>query len=143
MVKLYEKLDQDATFVPTYYTLGKIFANKGNLEEAQHWCERTIKSDKLRPEPYYTLSLVYQQHGLLDMAIDALRKAIYLDRAFVLAHYHLAQIYQRQGDKVMARRSLQNVQRLLEGKPREELIPEGDGLVVGRLLELVENEMAT
>ena len=95
MVKLYEKLDQDATFVPTYYTLGKIFANKGNLEEAQHWCERAIKSDKLRPEPYYTLSLVYQQHGLLDMAIDALKKAIYLDRAFVLAHYHLAQIYQR------------------------------------------------
>ncbi len=142
MVKLYEKLDQDATFVPTYYTLGKIFANKGNLEEAQHWCERAIKSDKLHPEPYYTLSLVYQQHGLLDMAIDALKKAIYLDRAFVLAHYHLAQIYQHQGDKVMARRSLQNVQRLLEGKPCEELVPEGDGLVVGRLLELVENELA-
>jgi len=142
MVKLYEKLDQDAAFIPTYYTLGKIFANKGNLEEAQHWCERAIKSDKLHPEPYYTLSLVYQQHGLLDMAIDALKKAIYLDRAFVLAHYNLAQIYQHQGDKVMARRSLQNVQRLLEGKPREELVPEGDGLVVGRLLELVENELA-
>jgi chemotaxis protein methyltransferase CheR len=78
----------------------------------------------------------------LDMAIDALKKAIYLDRAFVLAHYHLAQIYQHQGDKVMARRSRQNVQRLLEGKPREELIPEGDGLVVGRLLELLENELA-
>ncbi len=142
MVKLYEKLDQDAAFIPTYYTLGKIFANKGNLEEAQHWCERAIKSDKLHPEPYYTLSLVYQQHGLLDMAIDALKKTIYLDRAFVLAHYNLAQIYQHQGDKAMARRSLQNVQRLLEGKPRDELIPEGDGLVVGRLLELVENEMA-
>jgi chemotaxis protein methyltransferase CheR len=142
LVKLYEKLDRNADFVTAYYTLGKIYANKGNLEEAQHWCERAIKKDKLHPEPYYTLSLVYEQHGLIDMAMDALKKTIYLDRNFVLAHYNLAQIYQRQGDMVSARKSLQNAQRLLEGKPRDELVPEGDGLMVGRLLELIDNQLA-
>jgi hypothetical protein len=59
-----------------------------------------------------------------------------------LAHYHLAQIYQRQGEVVAARKSLRNIQRLLAGKPRDELIPEGDGLIVGRLLELVESQLA-
>jgi chemotaxis protein methyltransferase CheR len=142
LVKLYEKLDQDADFIPTYYTMGKIYANKGNLDEAQSWCERAIKKDKLHPEPYYTLSLVYQQNGLIDMAMDALKKAIYLDRSFVLAHYNLAQLYLSQGDEVAARKSLQNVITLLEGKPREELVPEGDGLVVGRLQELVQSALS-
>jgi hypothetical protein len=43
---------------------------------------------------------------------------------------------------VSARKSLQNAQRLLEGKPRDELVPEGDGLMVGRLLELIDNQLA-
>jgi len=142
LAKLYEHLDQDAEFIPTYYTLGKIYANKGNLEEAQTWCERAIKKDKLHPEPYYTLSLVYEQIGLNEMAMDMLKKAIYLDRSFVLAHYNLAQLYQCQGDETAARKSLQNARALLDGKPRDALVPEGDGLVVGRLLELIENGLA-
>jgi chemotaxis protein methyltransferase CheR len=142
LVKLQEKLDQDADFVPAYYTVGKVYANKGYLEQAQHWCEKAIQKDKLHPEPYYTLSMIYQQHGVLDMAVDTLKKAIYLDREFVLAHYNLAQLYLHQGEKASARKSLGNVQRLLEGKPRDEPVPEGDGLVVGRLLELVEEQLA-
>ena len=141
LTKLYEKLEQDSNFIPAYYTLGKIYANKGNLEEAQTWCERAIKKDRLHPEPYYTLSMVYQQTGQTDLAVDALKKAIYLDRSFVLAHYNLAQIFQSKDEKTSARKSLLNVQSLLEGKPRDGLIPEGDGLVVGRLRELVEEQL--
>lgn len=141
LAKLYEKIDQDAKFAPAYSTLGKIYANMGNLEEAQHWCERAIRLDKLHAEPYYTLSLVYQQHGLMDMAVDALKKTIYLDRDFALARYNLAQIYRHQGEKELARRELQNVQRLLQSKPPDELVSEGDGLIVGRLLELVKGEL--
>lgn len=142
LVKLYEKLDQDPDFVPTYYALGKIYANKGNFEEAQHWCERAIERDRLQPEAYFTLSMIYQGQGLLDKAVDALKKTLYLDPTFVLAHYSLANLYQQQGNTQLARKSLRNVQRLLEGKPKEEPIPEGDGLVVGRLLELVAMALA-
>ena len=143
LVKLYEKLDHDAAFVPTYYTLGKIYANKGNLEEAQAWCEKAIQKDKLHAAPYYTLSLVYQEHGLTDQAIDVLKRAIYLDREFVLAHHNLAQLYQQRGDTLNAQRSLHNVLRLLDNQPRDQLIPEGDGLMVGRLRELVESALGS
>lgn len=142
LVKLYEKLDRDAAFVPTYYTLGKIYANKGNLEEAQAWCEKAIQKDKLHAAPYYTLSLVYQEHGLVDQAIDALKRAVYLDRDFVLAHYTLAQLYHRHGDKLNAQRSLHNALRLLESLPRDQAVPEGDGMMVGRLRESIEHELA-
>ncbi len=141
LAKLYEKLDQDANFVPTYYALGKIYANKGNLEQAQSWCEKAIKKDKLHPEPYYTLSLVYEQNGLIEMAMDALKKAIYLDRNFIMAHYNLAQLYQCQGDEASARKSLENAARLLQAQPREAKVPEGDGMAAGRLLELIQSEL--
>ena len=142
LVKLYGKLDQDPDFVPTYYALGKVYANKGNLEEAQNWCERAIKKDKLQPEPYFILSMIYQQFGLLEMAVDNLKKALYLDPTFALAHYNLANIHRQQGNTTLARKSFQNVQRLLKGKPKDELIRKGDGLAVGRLLQLVEMALA-
>jgi len=143
LVKLYEHLDQQPDSAATYYTMGKIYANKGNLEEAQTWCERAIKKDRLQPVPYYTLSMIYQQHDLTDMAVDALKKAIYLDREFILAHYNLAQLYRQEGKGALARRSLQNAQRLLEGKRKNEPVPQGDGLVAGRLLQLVKMGLAS
>lgn len=142
LVKLHEKLRQDPDFVPTYYTLGKLYANKGNLEEAEQWCRKAIHRDKLRPEPYYTLSMIYQEHGLLNQAAEALKKTIYLDREFVLAHYNLGQIYQQQRCTNLAERSFENARRLLEKRRLPERIAEGDGLVVGRLLQLVETALS-
>ena len=86
--------------------------------------------------------MVYQQIGMIDQAMNALKKTIYLDRSFVLAHYNLAQNFQHQGEMASARKSLLNVQKLLEGQPRDGQIAEGDGLVVGRLRELVEEQLA-
>ncbi len=137
MAKLYAKLKEDEGFAPTYFTLGKIFANKGNLEQARYWCEQAIRRDKLHPEPYYTLGLIQLEHNRLDLALDALKKAVFLDREFVMAHYSLAQAYSRQGNQELARKSSQNVQRLLDGKPGDALVPEGDGLNIARLRELV------
>jgi len=136
--KLYEKLDRNPDHVPTYYTLGKIYANQGNLEQAQQWCEKAIERDKLHPEPYFTLSMVYQGNGFTDKAIEALKKTLYLDPTFALGHYTLANLYMQLGQKELAQRSLRNAQRLLAGRPRDELVPEGDGMVVGRLMALVE-----
>jgi len=138
LVKLHEKLNQDPDFVPTYYTLGKVYANKGNLEEAEHWCQRAIGRDKLRPEPYYTLSMIYQEHGLLNKAVQALKKTVYLDREFILAHYNLGQIYQQGGQTRQAERAFQNARRLLKQKMAHEPVPESDGLAAGRLLRLVD-----
>ena len=140
--KLNEKIIESPNFAPAFVALGKIHANCGNLEEARRFCERAIQIDKLHPEPYYTLSLIYQQDGLPVQAIDMLKKTIYLDRRFVLAHYNLAQMYVRQNEPVLARKSLQNAQRLLEGEARTVLVPEGDGLIVGRLLDLIANQLA-
>lgn len=142
LAMLYRKLDQDPKYSPAYALIGRIYANQGKLEDAQHWCERAIQIDRLRAEPYYILSLIYQEHGMTDSAIDALKHAIYLDRDFVIGHYNLAMLYMQQSKRELAAKSLQNVQRLIQPQAREQLIPEGDGLNVGRLSELVAMHLA-
>lgn len=139
--KLEEKIEQDPDFAPAYSLIGKVYVQKGVLDEARRWCEQALRKDKLQPEPYYLLAKIYERHGLLDMATEALKKALYLDRDFVLAHYSLAQLYRQQGKAHLARKSLENVRRLLQGRYKEEPLPSGNGLVAGRLLSLVETEL--
>lgn len=142
MTRLYEKLDQDPRHVPTYCLLSKIYANRGQFEEAQHWCERAIEKDKLQPEPYFALSMIYQAQGMVERAIEALKKTLYLAPIFILAHYTIANLYLQTSDHKQAIRHLHNVKRLLAGRPYDELVREGDGLVSGRLSELVEMMLA-
>jgi hypothetical protein len=46
-------------------------------------------------------------------------------------------VFGRTGQPERARKSLATVAELLAGKPAEMPLPEGDGLTVGRLMELV------
>lgn len=142
MPKLYAKLDQDGRFVPAYIALGKVHANLGHLGQARLWCERALELDRLNPQPYYLLSMIHQEDGMFESAVQALKKSLYLDRDFVMAHYSLAQLYIARGEKDAARKSLLNIQRLLNARARDSLVPEGDGLNVERLQELVEGHLA-
>ncbi|MBN1314727.1 MAG: hypothetical protein JXA42_04645 [Anaerolineales bacterium] len=141
LVKLYEKLEQDPNYLPAYCLLGKIYANTGNLEKAHYWLEQAIAKDKLQTKPYFTLSMIYQGYGMLEKAVDELKKILFLDPTFVLAHFMLGNIYIQQEKITLAHRSFENTRRLLMGKPAEDPVPEGDGLVVGHLLEMVEKSL--
>ena len=138
---LQEKVSQDPDFAPAYLALGRLFADKGDLETAQRWCERAIEKDKLRPEPYFTLAMIALERDQLDEAVNFLKKTLYLDPLFILGHYTLANVCRQRGEEEMARRSLQNVRRLLVGKSPEEPISGGDGLTASRLQEMIELSM--
>jgi chemotaxis protein methyltransferase CheR len=143
LAKFQAAAEKDPRSAAACFALCRIHANRGSLEEAQRWCERAIQNDRLLTPAYFMLSMIYQEQGLSDKAVDALKKTIYLDQGFVLAHYNLAHLYRRQGDEASARRALLTVQRLLEPKARNEPIPEGDGLVAGRLLVQVQAQLGT
>jgi chemotaxis protein methyltransferase CheR len=80
--------------------------------------------------------LILQATGRPEPAAAALRRCVYADEHFVLGHFALANLLARLGQTSRARKALDTVTRLLAGQPRDELIAEGDGLTVGRLLEL-------
>ena len=115
----------------------RALANSGRLDEAQHWCQLAIQSDKTNPSLRFLLATILQELGAFDEAIKTLKTAIYLDQDFVPAHFALANLEMRHGNVNISRRHFKNVLKLLEKFQEDAPIPESEGMTVGRMREIV------
>ena len=119
------------------YLLAKIFASKVRFPEAERWIDVAIANRELAPEGHYLRGIVLQEQGRLEEALEAFRRSVFLDHTFALGHFAAAGVFGRTGQIARAQKSLAAVADLLSGKPADQPLPEGDGLTVGRLQELV------
>jgi len=119
------------------YLLAKIFASKVRFAEAERWIDLAIANRELAPEAHYLRGIAVQEQGRLEEALDAFRRSVFLDHTFALGHFAAAGLFARTGQSARAQKSLATVAELLSGKPADQMLPEGDGLTVGRLQELV------
>ena len=112
-------------------------ANAGRLGEALEWCAKAIAADRLNPAHYYLLATIQQEQGQLDAAAQSLTRALYLDADFALAHFALANLCLSQGRRRNAERHFANALTVLRARAQDEILPEADGLTVGRLAEII------
>lgn len=117
--------------------LARAYANQGKLEEAQKWCERAIISDRLNPGGYYLRAVILQEQGEFGEAAKYLKRAIYLDQDFALAHFGLGNLYTHQGKKKDAAKYFDNALIILKKIPKDEILPESEGITAGRLSEII------
>ena len=118
-------------------------ANQGRLAEAAEWCEKAIAADKLDPAAHYLLAIVEQERGQSAAAIRSLTRALYLDPDFSLAHFALGNLRLSQGRQREAERHFETASVLLKAHPREEPLPESEGLTAGRLGEIIASVRAS
>jgi chemotaxis protein methyltransferase CheR len=118
--------------------LARACANQGRLEEARTWCERAIRTDKLRATFHYLRAMILQEQGDEARATEALRHALYLDPDFILAHVALGNLRRRQGRPRDSRKHFQNALGLLRARPAEELVAESEGMTSGRMVEIIQ-----
>jgi len=119
------------------YLEARLLADRGRWEEAEERIGQALERELLSAPVHYLHGLILMERAQPAAALAAVRRCVYADAGFVLGHMTLADLLMRQGQTERARKSLETVGRLLAGRQRQELIPEGDGLTVGRLLELV------
>jgi chemotaxis protein methyltransferase CheR len=118
--------------------MARIEANQGKLDQAADWAQRAIAADKVNPGFYYLLgTILEEQHRPADAA-QALQRALYLDSTFVLAHYTLGTLTLREHGRKAAHRHFLNAASLLARLPKDEGLPESEGLTAGRLLAIIE-----
>ncbi len=117
--------------------LTRIYANQGKLAEALAWCERAVAADRLNPGSHYLHATIQQERGQVEEAVKSLKRALYLDPDFVLAHYALGNLALRPGKFEEADKHFENALSLLSAYPRDDLLPESDGLTAGRLMEII------
>lgn len=112
-------------------------ANRGMLAEALHWCEKAIAMDRLNPGFHYLRATILQEQGLPDESVASLKRVLYLDQSFVPAHFALGMLTRRQGKSGESDRHFENALILLSGCRREEILPESEGITVGRMSEII------
>ena len=140
-----EKLKADSApphTAESWALLARICANLGELTEARSWAEKALRADKLNAGLHYLRSVILQEQGANEERIAALKRALYLDPNFVLAHFALGNFALQQKNFKEADKHFSNVLGLLADYQSDDVLPQSDGLVAGRLKEMVESAMA-
>ncbi|MHB9072278.1 MAG: CheR family methyltransferase [Desulfobaccales bacterium] len=117
-------------------------ADLGDLAAALSWCEQAVAANRLNPAWHYLRAAILQEQDVLGDAASSLRKAIYLDQDFIMAHFALGNVTLRQGNTRGARKHFDNVLTLLDGYPPDQPLPEAEGIIAGRLREIVLSTIA-
>lgn len=117
--------------------MAKQCADRGNLDEAEKWCEKAVSADPLDPQKHYLHATILHEMKRFNEEEGALRRTVYLDPDFVLAHFALGNLCLSQWRGKEAVHHFENALNLLENLPRDEILPKSDGLAAGRLAEIV------
>ncbi|MEE8389723.1 MAG: CheR family methyltransferase [Anaerolineae bacterium] len=117
--------------------LARCCANQGRLAEALEWCEKSIAADKQSPSCHYLRATILQEQDQPEQSVGALRRTLYLDESFVLAHFVLGNLARQRGQLKKSEKHFDNALSLLSALPEEGIVPESEGMMVGRLGEII------
>ncbi len=125
----------------TLSALARVHANRGELDEALAACDHALAADRLNPALHHLRGCVLLELNRTGEAEDAFRRVLYLDPNSVMAEFSLASLAQRAGRAEEARHRYLVVLRLLTARHRGEAVPNGEGVTVARLQEMVERTL--
>jgi chemotaxis protein methyltransferase CheR len=138
VVALQQKLSLEPDFASAHSLLALAYADLGRWEEARQWGQSALKLDSLLAEAYFVLGLVAQNEADTQTAIGMFKKAIYLKRFEPLFHFHLATLYHQQNQAELTRRAYQNVIKILEKWPPDQIVPYSGGATAKYLLDTMQ-----
>ena len=118
------------------YELARLYANLMELQAAETWIDSLLRREPLLAAAHYLRGLILQEAGRLEASLQSFRACIYADHEFVLGHFALAGVMARQNQPQRALKAFENVERLLVGRDPAEILPDGDLVTVGHLLEM-------
>jgi Methylase of chemotaxis methyl-accepting proteins len=118
--------------------LARTLANQGQLVEAAEWCEKAINGDRLNAGCHYLRAMIEQELGKFNEAITSLKRALYINPDFVLAHFALGNLVRLQGKPKEAEKHFANALSLLKALRPEDILPQSEGMTVGRLMEIIQ-----
>jgi chemotaxis protein methyltransferase CheR len=117
--------------------LARAYANQGQLDSAQTWCERALAANKFDAKLHYLRATILLEQGQVAEARLSLTRALYLDQHFILAHFALGNLARQNREFKEAHKHFANAQALLEKCPSEGTLAESDGMTAGRLAQII------
>jgi chemotaxis protein methyltransferase CheR len=134
---------ENPDYPPAMLLLARAYANQRRLAAALDWCDKAIAAEKLAAPAHYLRATILQEQGRLPEALLALRQAVYAEPHFVVAHFTLGNLALKHGRSKESEKHFENALLLLAQCEPEDIVPESEGLSVGRLREMIGLRSAT
>jgi chemotaxis protein methyltransferase CheR len=136
-----ERLPREASDDPDVLLLrATLLTQSGQLEAAEHACERILAIDDLSAGAHYLRALCREGRGDREGAIRHDQMAAYLDPGFAMPRLHLGLMARRGGDRAAACRELGQALELLRGEEASRLLLFGGGFSREALVTLCRAE---
>lgn len=116
-------------------------AEIGQWEELIGKAADLLPFDPLNADLQYFSALAYKETGRLTKAKEALRKCLFINKRHWMAHLVLAGLWQRESQADRAKSHLSAILKGLEFKDPAEILPESDGVSVGRMRALADSQL--
>lgn len=133
---LVDAVSTDTSSPRAPYLLGKLFADRLEMEPAATWVSEALSRDGTYVPAHHLTGLIAEEEDREQDAITAFRRCIYLAPTWPLGYYALGRALATSGRRGASRRAFDSAERLLSLSSPDEEVPDSDGLTNGRLLEL-------
>lgn len=122
---------------PMMLLVAHTYANQRKLEQALHWTQQMIASDKLNPQAHYLEGIILQEKDDLKGALLSIKRALFLDPDFVVAHFALGSLVMRQGRHKDSQKHFTTALDILAMFPEAHVLPGADNMTAGQLKEII------
>jgi chemotaxis protein methyltransferase CheR len=122
---------------PIMALIAHTYANQRNLEQALHWTQQIIISDKLNAEAHYLEGIILQEKDDLKGAQQSMKRALFLDPDFVVAHFALGNLTMRLGRPKASQKHFMTALDILAMFPENHVLPGSDDMTAGQLREII------
>lgn len=116
-------------------------ASLGKLDQALHYCEKSIALDGTNKHTYLIFGLILTEVDRVADAEKALRKTLFLDRLFVIGHFQLGLLLLRNKQKKAGLKSLRNALTIVTHQDPSKPVMGFKGFDNGRLKEILTHEI--
>ncbi len=116
----------------------RALANQGKLEEALHCCDRILEENRTHAVAHYLKATISLEAGDEPAATVALRKTLYLVPNFIVAHFTAGMVARGAQRNLEAIRHFREARSLLRDRPADWEVPESDGMLAGRMKEVLD-----
>lgn len=116
-------------------------ANLGHLDKSLEWCALGLSYEQVDPILHYLHAAILQELSRPEEAVQALKKALFLNSEFTIAYFTLGNILIALNNIAQAKKNFENALTTIRNANPQDIVPEGEGLTVDRLRQIIRHMM--
>ncbi len=125
-----------------YYIMAQAYANQGNINKAEQYCQQVLKIDSIFIPSLYLLAQIAESQNNFKKAKELLKRIIYLEPSSVVAYLQLGTVYTNEGDINRASKMYHTAYEILQDLPSDQTFDYQGTVTASQLITHLEHKLS-